>query len=285
MTGRRSKTRKTVRGSSFEKDIMKEEDSVEDHEESSSSRETLTKFTQSIRQNSSSAEPSSHPAATNETENGVESWKGKADLWKPLNYLVEVANRSKSSKFSSQGSAVKSEPHARKNKVKEHGQKFRVQDEKNSINPGPSGSVKPRKLRRQMKAEAFGESTVSPQAVVEAGVERKMNPVWFSLVASNNQGGCAPLPQISASYLRIKDGNVPVSFIQKYLRRKLDLASEDEIEIKCMGQSVFPSWRLNNLVELWLQTASTSQRVPARIGSSAKEFVLVLAYARKVRVH
>ncbi|KAK3031685.1 hypothetical protein RJ639_035053 [Escallonia herrerae] len=268
MTGRRSKTRKTVRGSSFEKDIMKEEDSVEDHAQSSSSRETLTKFTQSIRQNSSSAEPSSHPADTNETENGVESWKGKADLWKPLNYLVEVANRSKSSKFSSQGSAAKSEPHARKNKVKEHGQKFRVQDEKNSINPGPSESVKPRKRRRQMKAEAFGESTVSPQAVVEAGVERKMNPVWFSLVASNNQ-----------------DGNVPVSFIQKYLRRKLDLASEDEIEIKCMGQSVVPSWRLNNLVELWLQTTSTSQRVPARIGSSAKEFVLVLAYARKVPVH
>ncbi|RVW54948.1 E3 ubiquitin protein ligase DRIP2 [Vitis vinifera] len=79
-----------------------------------------------------------------------------------------------------------------------------------------------------------------------------------------------------------RDVNVPVSFIQKYLMRKLDLTSETEVEIKCMGQPVLPTLQLHNLVDLWLQTASTSQRVPASIGSSGKEFVMVLAYARRL---
>ncbi|XP_028125891.1 E3 ubiquitin protein ligase DRIP2-like isoform X2 [Camellia sinensis] len=301
MTGRRSKavSRKAsaLRGSSFpiEKPVKKEEDSVEDRPESSSSPETLNKFTQNIRQNSSNAETSSRPKPEKEAENGAETWEGKVDLWKPLNFLVEVANRSKSSKYTSQGSAAKLEPlhapdsegHIRKTKVKEHGTKHRVQDKKDSTDPVPLDSVKPKKLRRfcPKKAATSGELGVSPQAVLDAPSarsEKRIGPIWFSLVASEEQEGHAPLPQISASYLRIKDGNVPVSFIQKYLMRKLDLTSEDEVEIKCMGQSVLPTLQLNNLVDLWIQTNSTSQRVPASIGSSAKDFVMVLAYARKV---
>lgn len=54
MTGRRSKSiaRKSLRGSSFsiEKPVKKEEDSGEDRPESSSSPETLNKFTQNSRQ-------------------------------------------------------------------------------------------------------------------------------------------------------------------------------------------------------------------------------------------
>lgn len=56
-----------------------------------------------------------------------------------------------------------------------------------------------------------------------------------------------------------------------------------QVEIKCMGQPVIPTLQLYNLVDLWLQTAATSDRVPAMIGSSAKDFVMVLTYARKVR--
>jgi len=55
-----------------------------------------------------------------------------------------------------------------------------------------------------------------------------------------------------------------------------------QVEIKCMGQPVVPTLRLYNLVDLWLKTTATSERVPASIGSSAKDFVMVLAYARKV---
>lgn len=48
-----------------------------------------------------------------------------------------------------------------------------------------------------------------------------------------------------------------------------------------MGQSLVPTLPLNELVELWLRTAS-SERVPALIGSSAKDFVMVLDYGRKI---
>lgn len=303
MTGRRSKAvaRKTsaLRGSRFpiEKPVKKEEDSEEDRAESSSSRETQNRLTQNIRQNSSNAETSSRLEPEKGAENGAETREGKVDLWRPLNFLVEVANRSKSLKYNtSQGSASKSEPqhtsnnsegYIRKTKVKEHGTKSKVHEEKDSTDPVSPDLVKPKKLRRirPKKAATSGELGISPQAVLDATCakgERRIGPIWFSLVASEDQEGHSPLPQISASYLRIKDGNVPVSFIQKYLKRKLDLTCEDEVEIRCFGQSVVPTLHLNNLVDLWLQSASTSERVPASIGSSAKDFVMVLAYARKV---
>ncbi|XP_057964032.1 E3 ubiquitin protein ligase DRIP2 [Malania oleifera] len=303
MTGRRTKAvaRKVtaLRGSSFAigKPVKKEEDPPGDRAESSSSPETLNRFTQNTRQNYSTAEPSSHLAPSEETKNGPEPWETKVDLWKPLNCLVEVANRTKSFRYTSQSSAAKSEPvnvpdgevPARKIKAKEHLHKTihkaKVQDE-NSISPISPGLVKPKKIRRVHKKEAssFGELGVSPQAVLDAAsakYERRIGPIWFSLVASEDQEGDAPLPQISASYLRIKDGSIPVSFIQKYLMRKLDLKSEAEIEIKCMGQPVVPELQMYNLVDLWLQTASTPQRINAFVGSSAKDFVMVLAYARK----
>ncbi|KAJ0113090.1 hypothetical protein Patl1_01200 [Pistacia atlantica] len=46
-----------------------------------------------------------------------------------------------------------------------------------------------------------------------------------------------------------------------------------------MGQSVIPTLELYNLVYLWLQTVATPEKVPTKIGSSAKDFVMVLTYA------
>jgi len=51
----------------------------------------------------------------------------------------------------------------------------------------------------------------------------------------------------------------------------------------CRGQPVVPSLQLQNLVDLWFRTASTSKKVPASVGSSAKDFVMVLSYCRKVQ--
>jgi E3 ubiquitin-protein ligase DRIP len=294
LTGRRSKptARKTIRNSSFSVDkhhVKKEEYSTDDQQESSSSRETLTKVNQNVRPNSSAAEPSRVASRDEETDNGEEGWK-------PLNFLVEAANKSKSSKFTSEGSSAKSEPlqitdgQNRKNTIKELVQRpNKAQDEKNSADISLPEAMKPKKLRRnrpKKSAAPFGDSTVSPQALLDAnyGIERKINQVWFSLVASKDQEGHANLPQIAANYLRIKNGSVPVSFIQKYLVRKLNLTSEDEVEIKCMGQAVVPTLQLNNLVELWIQTgapADDNDRLSATIGSSAKDFVMVLAYSRK----
>ncbi|XP_075641676.1 E3 ubiquitin protein ligase DRIP2-like isoform X2 [Castanea sativa] len=248
MTGRRSRAvaRKAaaLQGSRFsiEKLIKKEEDSVRDHPDSSSSPETSNKFPQNTRQGSDAK--------------------------------LEAAQ-------------TNTEGQGRKTKSKEMKCRSKVEVEKNITDPVSSELGKPKILRRvrRKRKPAFGESEISPQAVLEAAGakhERRFGPVWFSLVASEDQEGNAPLPQIPACYLRIKDGNIPVSFIQKYLMRKLNLTSEAEVEIKCMGQPVVPTLQLYNLVDLWLQTASRSERVPASIGSSAKDFVMVLAYARKV---
>jgi len=56
-----------------------------------------------------------------------------------------------------------------------------------------------------------------------------------------------------------------------------------QVEIKCMGHPVLPSLQVQNLVELWLDTASTGHRIPATIGSSGKDFVMILTYGRKVQ--
>nr|DAD36667.1 TPA_asm: hypothetical protein HUJ06_007308 [Nelumbo nucifera] len=233
MTGRRTKAvarrAAALRGSSFsiEDPIKKEEESPEDRPGSSSSAETLNKIAQNKRQSSSTTEPSNHSMTGKDTENGVETCSVKADLWKPLNCLVEVANRTKSFKFNSHGSVAKSEPDSvpdsevamPKAKVRQQVHKSKVQD-KNSTTPAPPGSGKPRKLHGivRKRGSASRDLGMSAQAVLDAGGlkrDRRVGPIWFSLVASEDQEGDASLPQISASYLRIKDGNLPVSFIQR----------------------------------------------------------------------
>ncbi|KZV54369.1 hypothetical protein F511_03624 [Dorcoceras hygrometricum] len=293
MIGRRSKSiaRKASRGSSLitEKKFRKEEDSS-DHLESSSSQEILTKFSQNARQNHTAAEPSNLPNSDKGKDDSSEFWEGKLDLWKPLTCLVEAASRSKSSKFTTQGSLDESESHDNerdpaKAKHKENRLKSKVQAE-NSTAHAAKDSERPKTLRRgrRKKGETSGEFKVPSQVVLDAACakfDQKNHPIWFSLVASDEQDGDAPLPQITSNYLRIKDGSIPVSLIQKYLKGKLDLASENEVEIKCMGQTVIPTLTLHNVVEFWLQTTGT-ERASATMGSSAKDFVMVLRYARKL---
>ncbi|KAF5727034.1 E3 ubiquitin protein ligase DRIP2-like [Tripterygium wilfordii] len=296
-TGKRTKTttRKAagLRGSSSVIDRVpkKEEYSEEDYAEGSSSPETLKKFTHSKRQGSLSAEHRDFLSAKVEDEN--DSSEAKLDLWKPLNCLVEVANRSKSFRSNSQGPETKleslnlpdKEGRVRKTKTKENKHNANAKEKNNALHDS-SEAVEPKKLRRirRKRAVAPGDPGISSQAVLDAASsrqEKRSGPVWFSLVASEDQNGDAPLPQFPASYLRIKDGNMPVSMIQKYLTRKLDLTSETEVEIKCMGQTVVPSLQLHNLIDLWLQATSSPERSSATIGSSAKDFVMVLTYARK----
>ncbi|GFP98012.1 E3 ubiquitin protein ligase drip1 [Phtheirospermum japonicum] len=195
MTGRRSKStaRKASRGSSFTIErppvIRRDEDSMDEQPESSSSPDTLKRFTQNMRQNSSAGETSDK-----RRENQSEAWEGKVDLWKPLNCLVEAANRTKSSKLSVQGPGGKSEPsHARdnegllgKSKNREQRQKSKVQEEKSCSDHTPVEPERPKKMRRvrQKKAQNFGDFKVPPQAVLDgAKSERKNYPVWFSLVS------------------------------------------------------------------------------------------------------
>ncbi|XP_065853342.1 E3 ubiquitin protein ligase DRIP2-like [Euphorbia lathyris] len=315
LTGRRSKAgaRKAaaLRCNFSLEETNKKEDSAEDHPMSSSSPESPNRSSPNKRQDSSVDDPSTIKHVKEESEDDVEVVEGKADLWTPLNCLVEAANRSKSSKLNSQGiSLFKSElvttpdtefqlsgtksrtesPNGRasevyipKSKHKEHGQDMKALDEKNGTNLLHT-SVKRRRLTSRKRAAMSEELSVSAQVMVDAsGAKNRRNcPIWFSLVASEDQKGDASLPQISACYLRIKDGKMPVSFIQKYLVKKLHLNSESEVEIMCRGRPVLPTQQLHNLVDLWFRTASTSKKVPASVGSSAKDFVMVLSYSRKV---
>ncbi|KAL9401420.1 hypothetical protein Peur_005269 [Populus x canadensis] len=177
--------------------------------------------------------------------------------------------------------AQEEEAQALKTSIKEHGDKSKVIGEE-SNSTSPSGSVKPRRLQAmRQKREGFN---IPAQAVVDANsrCDRRFSPIWLSLVASDEQEGVAPLPQISSCYLRVKDGSLPVSHIKKYLVQKLGLVSEAEVEILLLGQPVASTLQLHNLVDWWSQTASASERIQTTVGSSAKDFVMVLSYGRKV---
>ncbi|KAJ0260014.1 E3 ubiquitin protein ligase DRIP2 [Hirschfeldia incana] len=297
-TGKRTKSlmRKDVRrgsGGSFTKRaVKKEEESGDDHHtESASSPETLKKFTQKKRQakKSSYAEPN-QSLSNRRNKDVAEPW----DSLHLINFLVDVANGTKPSSSqgldpnSEHGNASHNDVQGNKTKTKDHKRKCKLEEEI-STNGDPTTTetapLKRTRRTRRKRSSTFGDSGTPPLVPDAESLkpERRNGPVWFSLVASNNQEGETSLPQIPANYLRIRDGNIPVSFIQKYLMRKLDLKSETEVEIRCMGEPVIPTLQLHSLVELWLQTTTSKhERVAASIGSSAKEFVMVLVYARKL---
>ncbi|XP_050940756.1 E3 ubiquitin protein ligase DRIP2-like isoform X3 [Cucumis melo] len=304
LTGRRSKnvgrTAAALRGCNFgtEEPLKKEEDSGKDHTTSSSSSEYLksVRFRQR-RQDSSMAEPS-NSLRHEHLKNNVEAVEGKADLWTPLNCLVEAANRTKSTKLNFQGSSTaKLEPsnvadcdvdaqeskekalslgapnyglYMPKARNKEHGSNPKAKDNHNNGTTSLPETMKRKRLRAtaRNKAAASGELGSPAQLVLDASAAkcRRNSPIWFTLIASED-----------------RDGKMPVSSIQKYLVKKLDLKSEAEVEILCRGQPVLPTQQLQNLVDLWFRTASTAKKVPASVGSSAKDFVMVLSYCRKVQ--
>lgn len=53
-----------------------------------------------------------------------------------------------------------------------------------------------------------------------------------------------------------------------------------QVEIRCMGEAVTPTLKLQKLVDLWLRRSSKRQRVNAWSGSSAKDYMMVLVYGR-----
>ncbi|MCD9561076.1 hypothetical protein HAX54_020033, partial [Datura stramonium] len=57
---------------------------------------------------------------------------------------------------------------------------------------------------------------------------RPHSGLWFSLQSSSNQTKEPFLPQISKSYLRIKDGRMTIRLVLKYLVNKLQLENESE---------------------------------------------------------
>ncbi|KAK1287065.1 E3 ubiquitin protein ligase DRIP2 [Acorus calamus] len=266
LTGRRTKSvaRKAgpLRGAAsvIEESNKNEEDNAEAHLESSSSPETLSKIAQNKRQNLYNGEPSNY-TSNKDLENGEKSYHDKAELWKPLNCLVEAANR-KAPRFSSQTPVVKG------SKLMDLTQKHTLLKQKQRRTPIIQRFRMTRmafflKLQ-ECRKRAARELTLSTQAMLDAGAkrERRVIPVWFTLVASADQ-----------------DGNLPISVVQKYIAKKLNIANEAEVEIMFKNQPLLPTLTIHSLIDTWLR--STPSQVSVTVGASAKDVVMVLVYTRK----
>lgn len=298
VTGKRTKTRTrkvvAIRGCDFIHEgsiTKKEETNAEDNTDSSMAKH---KSNEAI-------------------EHNVELTEGMFDLRTQLSGLVVDANRTSSSRTNSQATplaklnspitpcgglvdtpkittksdrpeSVQRELNIPKSKNSDIGPNILSGDDKDA-NILPSRPANQRRLHSAgQKRVATAEMPVSAPVMLDAmgsKPNRKHSDVWFSLVASEDWKGDVTLPQVSARYIRNLDGTAPVSSIQKYLAKKLNLASEAEVEIMCRGQPVPPSLQLHNLVEQWFRTPSTSEKVPAPTRSSPKDFVMVLSYCRK----
>ncbi|KAL5566345.1 hypothetical protein UlMin_029509 [Ulmus minor] len=88
------------------------------------------------------------------------------------------------------------------------------------------------------------------------GTTRPQSGLWFTLRSSssvNVREGEADLPQIPKAYIRVKDENVTVLMVKKYLVRKLGLSNEAQIEISCMGLKLLQSLTLKQVRDqVWL---------------------------------
>ncbi|KAF8406802.1 hypothetical protein HHK36_005923 [Tetracentron sinense] len=108
---------------------------------------------------------------------------------------------------------------------------------------------------------------------------KRLYPVWLALLAYKDKNGDA-YPQIPKFYIRVKDGNIPVSYINKYLVQKLNLKHESEVEVTCCGQKLVPSLTLNSLVDIWIRFMLLYSKEGER-NSGGHNFVMVLMYGRK----
>jgi len=286
-TGRRTRavTRKAAAlrglGPIIADPLKKDSDNSNKKTENSSLLDSLSKMPQTRRQVLSNGDTSSHPSGKDKAGDSKDF--DKAELWKPLNCLVEAASKTKP-RTSSQSPAFKgdkpgespSSEHSSRTKAREPPQKSKVEDDKKD-DPEPIVLLRKKGPGRKRKHPLPSANAASSAAAIQNG--KKFIPIWFSLIASFDQKGDPPLPQIPAHYLRIKDGSIPASSIQKYIMQKLSLLSESEVEISCCGQSVNPAQPVRNLVERWLRVGP-ARPLQTVIGSSGGDYVMVISYGR-----
>lgn len=148
-----------------------------------------------MAQDSSAAEASSEQKGNID----IDAVEGKADLWTPLNCLVEAANRTKTSKSHSHtqglGVVAKLESpglHISEGRSEADSLKEREQHAKAKLNGnGSSMPIKRRRLRKanRNRTVVSENGSASAQAAIDAsGVSRSKrdSPIWFSLAASQD---------------------------------------------------------------------------------------------------
>lgn len=150
-----------------------------------------------------------------DSDNDGEVIEGKTDLWTPLNCLVEVANRTKSSKSNTQGlSAGKLEPdnglcindyksraessHASDDEIYTHKTKMKEPEYTKVKNKSKGTELFPRPAKRKrIRATNHNKAAssrklycASAQAMLDASQAqniRQNSPIWFSLIASEDR--------------------------------------------------------------------------------------------------
>ncbi|XP_058728677.1 probable WRKY transcription factor 21 isoform X2 [Vicia villosa] len=126
-----------------------------------------------------------------------------------------------------------------KTKNKSNGHKTKFGDDKDG-NTLPSGPVKRKRMRpANQKRTAASEMSASAQLVLDATgsrCNRKNSPIWFTLVASEDQNGEISLPQISACYLKIKKHRVKISIKAPAISNKLADIPPDDYSWRKYGQ-------------------------------------------------
>ncbi|KAM3249160.1 putative E3 ubiquitin protein ligase DRIPH isoform X1 [Capsicum annuum] len=169
-----------------------------------------------------------------------------------------------------------------KGKNKRHGRK-----KKETNNPIPPPPPSPPRADADESNINVPQVQVTNEAAAAAAtssgstgvLNERVHPIWFTLVASDNQKCSSPLPQIPNRFIKIKDVNMPSSYIMKYLAKTLNLQSEDEVEVRLLGMPIRPNLPLHHLADLWLHAAPTAEKT-VKVGASAEEFVMVLRYGR-----
>ncbi|KFK32483.1 hypothetical protein AALP_AA6G248300 [Arabis alpina] len=107
------------------------------------------------------------------------------------------------------------------------------------------------------------------QCSSSAAFKEKDTSIWFTLIASKHQ-----------------NMNLKVSYMKKYIALKLNLESEDEVELYLRKTLLVPSIMLQDLLRYWmvtgeLVTTPNPERVDIRTGCSGAEYIMVLSYTRK----
>ncbi|XP_039026197.1 protein LAX PANICLE 2-like [Hibiscus syriacus] len=88
---------------------------------------------------------------------------------------------------------------------------------------------------------------------------RPHSDLWFTLHSYTNRNGEA-LPQIPKAYIRVKDENVTIFMVKKYLVTKLGVSNEAEVEILCMGQRLLQTQTLKQVRDfVWMPSFVESE--------------------------
>ena len=140
-------------------------------------------------QNSSQEESSSNFAPTRNQDDHKESLVDESELLKPLNCLVEAAQRKIALTYSMQGPVIKEEPVTGPDNMvhtHEHNTTVTLNDKNVTVSMPP---VRRRARKSHGNHAKSGEPEISAQALVDASATRneaRLTPLWFYLVASTN---------------------------------------------------------------------------------------------------